>query len=390
MTMALKGWSPMKSASDSRGRHVAALTSALVRIERVIVPHLYFEETKLRMLEAIETDPLVLLVGAAGVGKEALIRDVVKEMNEPVSHKPRYLNAAVLVAPTPHELEFSWKALWVEILDALHDPLPERKADRTPIEARNGRRRVQTHPGSEAVLRRSAYSAIRDRRLKLLVIDEALALMQSGKGRKLLDQFDILRNMASQLNCGIVLASTARILEELEFSSELARRMHEIEFPRYRFKGGRRVEEFQSFQRVVGTLLGYLPEEWRPKFNTRQIRLLHGGSVGCVGNLVKWFQRAIRRCLYAGDETLDWSHFEATVLTDKKLAEMKSAAEKGEKKYLEFNQRTFGGVLEQNDSSETVTQEPASTPSDVRTDARKKRGGRVGKPKPSRPQVKSA
>ena len=133
-----------------------------------------------------------------------------------------------------------------------------------------------------------------------LFIDEAVALVKSGRGRVLRDPLDVLRNLAARGDFKVVLVSTPRILPSLQLSGELARRAGEVFFPRYGSGRG----EFKSFCRVLTTLMEVLPKSSRLRPEPEQLRLFQAGSLGCVGHLADWFRRALARCAESRADTL--------------------------------------------------------------------------------------
>ena len=203
---------------------------------------------------------------------------------------------------------------------------------------------MQARRASVDALRRAAFAATRDRGADVVFIDEAANLIPKERNRTMCDQLDVLRDLTDNGCCKIVLVATARILEPLNLSGELARRVGDVFFRRYA-DGRTRSPEYKSFASVVKTFVACLPEASTPALHKR-VRLLHAGSLGCVGILYKWFHCAILRCLRQQQEILDWSHFEATVLPDAKLNTLRKQAEAGDDLYCEQSARTFGGLLE--------------------------------------------
>lgn len=126
-----------------------------------------------------------------------------------------------------------------------------------------------------------------------LFIDEAVALVKSGRGRVLRDPLDVLRNLADRGDFKVVLVSTPRILPSLQLSGE-------VFFPRYGSGRG----EFKSFCRVHTTLMEVLPKSSRLRPEPEQLRLFQAGSFGCVGHLADWFRRALARCAESRADTL--------------------------------------------------------------------------------------
>lgn len=362
------------------------LLAAGDRICATLAPHCYFEQTKRRLLEALTVSDLVLLTGASGVGKDCLGDHVVAELNQPVAGDLRRLSAVKLDASTSRRGPFSFKDFWEALLLKLADPLVDCKVDRDQklFNLRAGFR-TQAGRASEAALRAAAFDALRDRGVGVVIINEALALLRSERGRTLRDQLDVLREITDRRVCKIVLMATPRILGPLDLSGELARRIVEVPFPRYREGDGRSPEETEAFRAVVKAFVDQLPPAAQPKLTSRRLVLLHKGSLGCVGHLARWFERAIVRCAQAGDSVLAWSHFEETVYSDAKLKTFRKECDEGERLLALLTRRTF-------DDSDDSTGPSGDAPAESRSpapsaSARRPSGKRVGTPNPARHQV---
>ena len=362
------------------------LLAARDRIRGTLAPHWYFEQTKRSLLEALTVDDLVLLTGSSGVGKDSLGDHVVAELNERVAGDPRRLSAVKVDASTPRRGPFSFKRLWKDLLVELADPLVDSKVDRDRklYELRAGLR-TQADRASEDALRSAAFDALRDRHVEVVFINEALALLRGERGRTLRDQLDVLRELTDRSVCKIVLMATPRILGPLDLSGELARRMVEVPFRRYREADGRCPAETEAFRGVVKAFMDALPPAARPKLTSRRLVLLHAGSLGCVGHLSHWFERAIVRCAGAGASVLDFGHFEKTVHRDAKLKKMRVECEEGDRLLADLTRRTFGLAADSADASDTsapATNSPAPSASDG-----PRSGKRVGMPAPARHKV---
>ena len=211
-------------------------------------------------------------------------------------------------------------------------------------------------------------------------------LLMNEQGRTLCDQLDVIRDMADNSGCKIVLVSTPRILEPLNLSGELIRRMVKVFFYRYTFTGDVRDEDFQMFRMIVNTFMELLPKAQRPRLSSRRIQYLQAGSIGCVGLLSMWFVRALTRCVVAGSEAFEWSHFEERAFSDADLERFRDECEKGEKLYHESNVRTPEGLFGQKVSLDMSSEEPVPEAPATGKVSRK----RVGKPNPARHEVKIA
>ena len=359
----------------------AALRAAAARLGKKTIDHPYFKEARLGLQEQLDTHNLVLLVGPSGVGKDRLVLKEVERLNEPIRDDPRSLRAVVFPAPSAQSGSFAWSAFWRRWLGALGDPLPECKVDR---EFKKDRLfegvSTQAKRGSVDALRNAAFAATRDRGVDVVFINEAVNLLPSERARTLCDQLDVLRDLTDNGCCKIVLVATPRILEPLNLSGELARRIGDVFFRRYA-DGRVRSLDYKSFASVVKTFGQFLPEASRQALHGR-VRLLHAGSLGCVGILHDWFVSAINRCVREQQETLDWTHFEATVFPDAKLKTLQEQAEAGDDLHHELSARTFGSLLDASGPADAPAVAAAS--SSVASVPSVPARHRVGTPKPRR------
>ena len=307
-----------------------------------------------------------------------------QRLNEPIFHDRRLLRAVLFPAPSPQRGSFPWSAFWRRWLRALDDPLPECKVDRDfkrdrLVEGVS----TQARRGSVDALRNAALAATRDRGVDVVFINEAANLVPKERARTLSDQLDVLRDLTDSGCCKIVLVATARILEPLSLSGELARRIGDVFFRRYA-DGRVRSPEYRCFVSVVKTLVDGLPEASKPVLHGR-VRLLHAGSLGCVGILHDWFDYAIKRCVREQKEVLDFTHFEATVLPDEKLKTLREQAERGDGLCHELSARTFGGLLGGSGAADVPAAAAASSSAASGPSVPARR--RVGTPKPRRHPV---
>ena len=373
------------------------------------VNHPHFVRCFEALQQAVEWAALALVLGHAGVGKSFLGAQLVRVINDAL---PRgcaavrdadRLSAAMVVAPSSQRGAFSWKALWVRLLRALEDPMPWGKINRdsTAASLRAGARRAK--PRSEAEYFDAVCDAARDRGLSLLVIDEAYALTRADRGRTLADQLDVLREL-SDVGFSVVLLSTFRVVPKIVTSGEIDRRMTHVILPRYAGASAapEDASDYMDFCSVALTFMEQLPEQYAMHLSERRYRRLYNGSLGCVGVLSDWVNRAVSRCARERPfRALDWEDFEETALPMESRARMMCALE--EARDLEelladaaldiepsclpapqaFKAAGGGGSQSWQNANEAGSKRRADK------HGGKKVHGRVGIPDPSRPPVPS-
>ena len=249
------------------------LRAAREELTRAPIAHPRFIETFDDLQLFSESSPMVLLLGVAGAGKTYMAERLVESRCAvPLRLPPHHgdgdgeripgIAAVVVTAPSAQRRAFSWKALWIRVLIALEDLLPDRKFDAAATAAalRDGRRRAYGRL-TEAQLVERVYEAAADRGLELLVIDEACSMLKSDDGRTLDDQLDVLRELADVSTFNVVLVSTFRIVQHINYSSELNRRLAHVVLHRYLGTSEEPgcEEDYINFCRVAASLMERVP-----------------------------------------------------------------------------------------------------------------------------------
>ena len=356
-----------------------------------LLRHKYFRAAASAVRRVLKHSNMFLVIGPSRVGKGALVEDLVRELNEPILDTPDQLRAVAVTAPTAQGRAFSPGDLWKDALTAMHDPLVDRKVD---LDAEISRLRGDFRPkhtplegrGKSAHDRQNdVCKAALDRGLRLLVIDEAYAIVKTESGVTLKQQLDSLRNLADKMPFRIALVSTGRILDKFEISGELSGRLGFVYFPHYGSQfgiDGRRVlssdpvADRKAHLDQLVKVQEELPERSRLRPTPEQLEHLYSYSLGCVGHLVHWYRKAVVHCDGAGRDRLRWSDFTATVLPEKTLRNLRKQCEDGEAKLLEHFAAPPFSVP---DSPTNDDPAPPTGSSRKRT-----RSGRKGLPNPTR------
>src|SRR5207253_9483643 len=96
-------------------------------------------------------------------------------------------------------------------------------------------------------LRQIFEQCLQHRRPRAFIVDEAQHFKKMASGRRLLDQMDTLKSLASMTNTVHVLVGTYELLGLTNLSAQLSRRSLELHFPRYHAD---KAEDFKEFRKL--------------------------------------------------------------------------------------------------------------------------------------------
>jgi hypothetical protein len=173
--------------------------------------------------------------------------------------------------------------------------------------------------------------ALRQRQTAAVIVDEAQHLKKIAGGRRLLDQMDVLKSLASLTGTVHVLVGTYELLGLADLSAQLNRRSCEIHFPRYRADDP---QDMAAFQSVLLTFQRHLPLTQEPDL-VGHTEYFYEQSVGCVGVLKNWLTRALALALQDKAETVTQQHLEHCAEPARKLLRMAREIKEGEESLQE-------------------------------------------------------
>src|SRR6266568_2506219 len=255
---------------------------------------------------------LILVIGPTGVGKTTLRLRMEQELQQRFlaagAPEPGRIPVVGFEAVAPDSGNFSWKEYHRRALRALEEPLIDHKIEyATPHRFRNhaGEFTVPHRVGNPE-LRQAKEQALRHRRQAAVLDDEAQHVTKMASGRRLADQLDCLKSLASLTGCVHVLIGTYELLPCRNLSAQLSRRSLDIHFPRYQ---AHNPDDVIAFQRVIFSFQRHLPLVEEPDL-WRDWDYYYTYSVGCVGILKDWLTRALATALDEGSKTLTRQHLE--------------------------------------------------------------------------------
>jgi hypothetical protein len=275
---------------------------------------------------------LIFLFGPTGVGKTTLRlrleKQLIEEAGPALEKEPGRVPVVGIEAIAQGADRFNWKDYYKRALLALDEPLLENKVD---YQARDIYRDQSGHlvvkySAVASDLRLALEQALRHRRLTAFVVDEAQHFQKLAGGRRLLDQMDSFKSLASLTDTLHVLIGTYDLLGLTDLSAQLCRRSVEISFPRYRAD---RPAEVEAFKSVILTLQSHLPLPEEPDL-VRHYAYLYEGSVGCVGILKDWLSRALTTACHNDDLTLTLKHLDQHIDPPRQLLRMAREIKEGE------------------------------------------------------------
>src|ERR1035441_8289700 len=215
-----------------------------------------------------------------------------------------------LEAPAPDSHQFSWKDYYLRALVEMEEPLIDRKLTHTAHTSfRGGSGRALNDPRVPGIaLRLALESSLIHRRPKAFFIDEAQHLAKMKSGRKLQDQLDSIKSLASITNTVHVLFGTYELLPFRNLSAQLSRRSIDIHFPRYRAE---RSGDYTAFRSVLSTLQLHFPLPSESDL-LPHVEYCYERSIGCVGLVKDWLTRALALALNQGASTVNLKTLEGT------------------------------------------------------------------------------
>ena len=307
-----------------------------------VVAHPRLKEAHEALMSALRRPgdaSLILVFGPTGVGKTTLRlrveRQLIEESLPELEKDPGRLPVVALEAVAPESGQFNWKDYYLRALTALEEPLARHKIDYSqrgegrvcPMAIRRDRvGQPESWRAAAPALRRALEQALLARRPSAFILDEAQHLGKMASGRRLLDQMDALKSLSAMTGTVHVLIGTYELLRLADLSAQLSRRSTEIHFGRYCADSA---EDLRAFRSVLLTFQRHLPLAVEPDLLGRY-EYLYERSVGCVGVLKSWLNRALAAVLEEGGDSLGERHLAGQAEPTRKLLSLAREIKEGE------------------------------------------------------------
>jgi hypothetical protein len=289
----------IQAATSERLGYFRASTIAHPRLKAV-------SDALWRAIQEPAGSALILVIGPTGVGKTPLRLRMEQALQQRFlaagASEPGRIPVVGLEAVAPDSGNFSWKEYSRRALRALEEPLIDHKIDyATSPMFRNhaGACTVPPRVGNPE-LRQAMEQALRHRRPAAVLIDEAQHVTKMASGRRLADQLDCLKSLASLTGCVHGLIGPYELLPCRNLSAQLSRRSIDLHFQRYQ---AHNLDDVSAFQRVIFSFQRHRPLPQEPEL-WRDWEYYYAQSIGCVGILKDWFTRALAEALAQGAPTL--------------------------------------------------------------------------------------
>jgi len=281
-------------------------------------PHLVAaREELMSALGTCAGNTIIFVVGPTGVGKTTLRakveHDLTADSKEQLLNDKERLPVVSVEASAPDTGNFSWREHFRRLLDAMREPLIDYELDRKGKPWGLGRPTFPFDPNpraSRAEYQHAVEQALRHRRPRAVLIDEAQHLAKMSSGRRLLDQLDVIKSIANCTGIPHILVGTYDLLAFRNLNGQLARRSIDIHFGRYRAE---RASDAAIFKNIVRSFEGQVPLEHSSNL-VGVWEYLYERSIGCVGILKEWLNRAVVLASQRGHKRIELNDLETCAL----------------------------------------------------------------------------
>lgn len=312
-------------------------TNLLAAFKKFTISHPKLIETD-EALERVIREPggsrIIFVIGPSGVGKTTLFKRISTRLATRYkdSDDPGQIPVVAVEAPAASSGQFSWRHYYVECLRKLRDPITLHNCNRVdlfgdPVPAKERR--------SEFELRFAVETALKQRKTKIVMIDEAQHISIVASGRRMKDQTEFLKSTGNMTDVTYVLFGTYDLLQLCNLNGQLANRSTLIHFPRY---DARNEEDIETFQNILLTFQANLPIEVERDLEV-DWESLYMRSIGCVGACKLLLNKAVAAALDESAQFLTLDHIEHAAHSLRQCEQQAKDALHGEMRFVETDEQ---------------------------------------------------
>lgn len=253
---------------------------------------------------------VVSVIGPTRAGKTSMINQVVNEIPGARDYKETgYMPAVYLMAEnSSQKAMFSTKAFAQASLDALKHPFYGISEDETDDFSSKTIALLGKTP--ETSLRQALVKALKVRKVKYLIIDEAQHVLYAQGGaataEAILNSWKCLAQLAGVV---VVLVGTYSLADAIGQCAHMVARDRRVHFERYRLSQA----DMEDFLGIVNVYNDYIPTPEGTKGLEAHANLLYEGSFGCIGLLEAWLRTALAMAKVEDDAVLTKQHLMDTM-----------------------------------------------------------------------------